>query len=78
MFFRSISIVFVIFKLIIVVAFYVYNSTIICFHCVKSNYKKLDCFDLNKLFAIRIYEIMNDSNEKMKEISKFVDEKKKV
>ena len=77
-FFRSTLTIFVTFKSIVVFVFYVYDLTIICFYCVKLNYKKFNCFNLNKFSTIRIYKIVNNSNEKMKKVSKLVDEKKKV
>ena len=78
MFSRLTSIVFVTFKSVVVAVFYVHNSTIICFHCVKFDHKKSDCFDLNKLSTIRIHKIMNNSDQKMKKIFELVDEKKKI
>ena len=79
-FFRSTSIVFIIFKSTIVVTFHVYNhdSSIICFHCNEFDYVKINCFNLNKFVVIRIREIIDELNENIKKTFDQIDETKNV
>ena len=79
-FFRSILIVFVIFKSTVVATFHVHNydSSIICFHCDEFDHVKINCFNLNKLVVFRICEIIDESNENMKKTFNQIDKTKNV
>lgn len=74
--FRSTSAVFVTFKSAAVATFHVHNhdSSMICFHCGELGHVKINCLNLNKSAVIRIREIIDESDEDMKEIPDQIDE----
>ena len=76
---RLTSVVFVVFKQIVVIAaISVYNFFLTCWHCNKLDHKKSNCFDLNQLVVTRVYELINKSNKKIKKIHEHVVESEKT
>ena len=75
---RSTPAVFVTPKPAVVAAPHVHDPTVICFHCAKPGHKKPDCPDLDKPPAVRVHEIVDDSDQEMEEASELADEEGKV